>query len=123
LRGEVAAALAADRFDAARQSAYDLRDIFGKGNFYLEMQDHGIADQKRINPHLVKLSRETGIPLVATNDCHYLTQADARAQDVLVCIQTGKTVNDSTRMKFPTNEFFFKSSEEMLKLFGEVPEA
>ena len=123
LRGEVAAALAADRFDAARQSAYDLRDIFGKGNFYLEMQDHGIADQKRINPHLVKLSRETGVPLVATNDCHYLTRADARAQDVLVCIQTGKTVNDSTRMKFPTNEFFFKSSEEMLKLFGEVPEA
>jgi len=123
LRGEVAVALAADRFDAARQSAYGLRDIFGKGNFYLEMQDHGIADQKRINPHLVKLSRETGVPLVATNDCHYLTRADARAQDVLVCIQTGKTVNDSTRMKFPTNEFFFKSSEEMLKLFGEVPEA
>ncbi|HEV2492432.1 MAG TPA: DNA polymerase III subunit alpha [Terriglobia bacterium] len=123
LRGEVAAALSADRHDAARQAAYDLRDIFGKGNFYLEIQDHGIADQQRINPQLVKLSRETGVPLVATNDCHYLTQADARAQDVLVCIQTGKTVNDSTRMKFATNEFFFKSSEEMLRLFGEIPEA
>jgi len=123
LRGEVAAALASDRYDAARQAAYDLRDIFGKGNFYLEIQDHGIADQQRINPHLVKLSRDTGVPLVATNDCHYLTQADARAQDVLVCIQTGKTVNDSARMKFATNEFFFKSSDEMLKLFGEIPEA
>src|SRR5579864_8727239 len=123
LRGEVAAALASDRYDAARQAAYDLRDIFGKGNFFLEIQDHGIADQQRINPNLVKLSRETGVPLVATNDCHYLTQADARAQDVLVCIQTGKTVNDSARMKFATNEFFFKSSDEMLKLFGEIPEA
>src|SRR5947208_514589 len=87
------------------------------------MQDHGIADQKRINPHLVKLSRETGIPLVATNDCHYLTHADARAQDVLVCIQTGKTVNDSARMKFATDQFFLKSHEEMLKLFGAIPEA
>ncbi len=123
LRGEVAAALAADRYDAARQAAYDLRDIFGKGNFYLEIQDHGIADQTRINPQLVTLSRETGVPLVATNDCHYLTQADARAHDVLVCIQTGKTVNDSSRMKFATNEFFFKSYDEMLKMFGEIPEA
>jgi DNA polymerase-3 subunit alpha len=123
LRGEVAAALSADHYDVARQSAYDLRDIFGKGNFFIEVQDHQIPEQKRINPGLVRLSRETGIALVATNDCHYLTQADARAQDVLVCIQTGKTVNDSARMKFATEEFYFKSAEEMTALFGEIPEA
>ena len=123
MRGEVAAALLEDRFEAARQSAYNLRDIFGKGNFFLEIQDQGITEEQKINPQLVRLSRETGIPLVATNDCHYLTQADARAQDVLVCIQTGKTLSDPNRMKFPTDQFYFKSYEEMLKLFGEIPEA
>jgi DNA polymerase-3 subunit alpha len=124
LRGEVAVALASDRYNAARQSAYDLRDIFGKGNFFLELQDQGMEEEHRINPQLARLSRETGIPLVATNDCHYLTQADARAQEVLVCIQTGKTMSDSSRMKFRTNEFYFKSYEEMAALFGrDVPEA
>ncbi len=123
LRGEVAMALAADRYEAARQAAYDLRDIFGKGNFYLEIQDQGIAEERRINPQLARLARETGIPLVATNDCHYLTRADARAQEVLMCIQTGKTMGDSNRMKFPTDQFYFKSYEEMLKVFGEIPEA
>src|SRR5437773_5549404 len=123
LRGEVAASLSADRYDGARQAAYDLRDIFGKGNFYLEIQDHGLADQARINPHLVRLSRETGIPLIATNDCHYLRQADARAQEVLMCIQTGKTLSDSSHMKFPTDQFYFKTYEEMAAVFAEVPEA
>jgi DNA polymerase III subunit alpha len=123
LRGEVAAALSADRYETAQRAAYDLRDIFGKGNFFLEIQDHRIPEQQRINPQLVRLSRETGIPLVATNDCHYVTKSDARAQDVLVCIQTGKTVNDSTRMKFATEEFYFKAFEEMQQLFREVPEA
>jgi DNA polymerase-3 subunit alpha len=123
LRGEVPVALGADKLDAARQAAYDLRDIFGKGNFYLEIQDQELPDEKRINPHLVCLARETGIPLVATNDCHYLTQADARAQDVLVCIQTGKTLSDPNRMKFPTDQFYFKSYEEMQAVFGEAPEA
>jgi DNA polymerase-3 subunit alpha len=123
LRGEVAVALAADRYEAARQAAYDLRDIFGKGNFFLEVQDQGIAEEHRINPQLARLSRETGVPLVVSNDCHYLTQADARAQDVLVSIQTGKTLSDPNRMRFPTDQFYFKSYEEMLKLFGEVPEA
>jgi DNA polymerase-3 subunit alpha len=98
LRGEVASALSADRYEAARQSAYDLRDIFGKGNFYLEIQDQGVAEEQKINPHLARLSRETGVPLVATNDCHYLTPADARAQEVLVCIQTVKTLSDPNRM-------------------------
>ncbi len=123
LRGEVAVALSADKFDAARQAAYDFRDMFGKGNFYLEIQDQGLPEEKRINPQMVRLSRETGIPLVATNDCHYLTQEDARAQDVLVCIQTGKTVSDSNRMKFATDQFYFKTPEEMYAIFGEVPDA
>jgi DNA polymerase III subunit alpha len=123
LRGEVAVALSAGRYDAARQSAYDLRDIFGKGNFYLEIQDQGMTEEHKINPDLVRLSRETGIPLVATNDCHYLTQEDARAQEVLVCIQTGKTLSDPNRMKFPTDQFYFKSYEEMAAVFGEFPEA
>ncbi len=123
LRGEIAMALAANRYDAARQAAYDLRDIFGKGNFYLEVQDQGIAEQHRINPHIARLSRDTGIPLVVSNDCHYLTQTDARAQEVLVCIQTGKTLSDPGHMKFPTDQFFFKSYDEMARVFGEIPEA
>lgn len=123
LRGEVAAALVADRYDPARQAAYDLRDIFGKGNFYLEIQDQGVTEEHKINPQLARLSRETGIPLVVTNDCHYLTQADSLAQEVLMCIQTGKTLSDANRMKFPTDQFYFKSYEEMMQVFGEIPEA
>ncbi|MGO9274574.1 MAG: DNA polymerase III subunit alpha [Terriglobia bacterium] len=123
LRGEVAMALAAGQYEAARQAAYDLRDIFGKGNFFLELQNHGIAEQRKIIPDTVRMSRETGIALVASNDCHYLTKADARAQDVLVCIQTGKTLSDSSRMKFATDEFYFKTYEEMLATFSEAPEA
>ena len=123
LRGEVPAALVADRYETALQAAYNLRDIFGKGNFFLELQDQGITDQHKINPQLARLARESGIPLVVTNDCHYLTRDDARAQDVLLCIQTGKTVSDPNRMRFATDQFYFKSYEEMAKLFGEIPEA
>jgi DNA polymerase-3 subunit alpha len=123
MRGEVPVALCADKLEAARQAAYDLRDIFGKGNFYLEIQDQELPEEKRINPQLVQLARETGIPLVATNDCHYLSRADARAQDVLVCIQTGKTLSDTNRMKFATDQFYFKSLEEMESVFAEAPEA
>ena len=124
LRGEVAVSLMADRYDTARQSAYDLRDIFGKGNFFLEMQDQGMEEEHRINPELVRMSRETGIPLVTTNDCHYINAGDARAQEVLVCIQTGKTMSDTNRMKFRTNDFYFKTYDEMAAVFGrDVPEA
>jgi DNA polymerase-3 subunit alpha len=123
LKGEVASALTAGRYEAARQVAYDLRDIFGKGNFFLELQDQGIAEEKRINPLLVQMSRESGIPLVVTNDTHYLTREDARAQEVLMCIQTGKTLSDAQRMKFATDQFYFKSYEEMLAIFGEVADA
>src|SRR5579859_1804028 len=123
LRGEVAAALMEDRYESARKAAYDLRDIFGKSNFFLEIQDQGFAEEQRINPHLVRLSRDTGIPLVATNDCHYITRSDSHAQEVLMCIQTGKTLSDTNRMKFPTDQFYFKTYEEMLAVFGEIPEA
>src|SRR5487761_75919 len=123
LKGEVASALTADRYDAARQSAYDLRDVFGKGNFYLEIQDQGVPEEQRINPNLVRLSHETGIPLVATNDCHYLRHTDARAQEVLMCIQTGKTLSDPARMKFASDQFYFKSDGEMMEVFKEIPEA
>src|SRR5690348_170823 len=123
LRGEVAVALSAERYDSALQSANDLQEIFGKGNFFLEIQDQGMPEEHKINPHLVRLSRESGIPLVATNDCHYLTRDDARAQEVLVCIQTGKTLSDPNRMKFPTDQFYFKTYEEMAAVFSEVPDA
>ncbi|MGH9470536.1 MAG: DNA polymerase III subunit alpha [Terriglobia bacterium] len=123
LKGEIASALTAERYETARQSAYDLRDIFGKGNFYLEIQDQGVPEERRINPNLVRLSRETGIPLIATNDCHYVRKEDARAQEVLMCIQTGKILSDPQRMKFASDQFYFKSYEEMLEVFGEIPEA
>jgi DNA polymerase-3 subunit alpha len=123
LRGEVADALVAEKYDQARTNAYRLRDIFGKGNFFLEVQDQGMEVETRINRDLVQLSRETGIPLVATNDCHYLTRSDAHAQEVLMCIQTGKTMSDSQRMKFATDQFYFKTAEEMAQVFREIPDA
>jgi DNA polymerase-3 subunit alpha len=123
LRGEVADALLSDKYDQAKTNAYRLRDIFGKGNFFLEVQDQGMEIETRINRDLVKLSRETGIPLVATNDCHYLTRSDAHAQEVLMCIQTGKTMSDGQRMKFATDQFYFKTAEEMVQVFRELPDA
>jgi DNA polymerase-3 subunit alpha len=123
LRGAVTECLVEERPDQARDAAYRLRDIFGKGNFFLEIQDQGLDVEKRVNPQIVKLSKETGIPLVATNDCHYLRHADARPQEVLLCIQTGKTMSDTHRMKFATDQFFFKTAEEMAQVFRELPEA
>jgi len=123
LRGEVADALLSDKYDQARTNAYRLRDIFGKGNFFLEVQDQGLEADIRVNRDLVRLSKESGIPLVATNDCHYLTRSDAHAQEVLMCIQTGKTMSDSARMKFATDQFYFKTAEEMAEVFRELPDA
>ncbi|MGB6843371.1 MAG: DNA polymerase III subunit alpha [Candidatus Acidiferrales bacterium] len=123
LRGEVASALLDEKYDQARANAYRLRDIFGKQNFFLEVQDQGLEVETRINRDLVALSRETGIPLVATNDTHYLTRSDAHAQEVLMCIQTGKTMSDTQRMKFATDQFYFKTAEEMAQVFGELPDA
>jgi len=123
LRGEVADALLSDKYDQAQKSAYRLRDIFGKQNFFLEVQDQGLEQDIRVNRDLVRLSKESGIPLVATNDCHYLTQADSHAQEVLMCIQTGKTMSDTQRMKFATDQFYFKTAEEMAHVFRELPDA
>jgi hypothetical protein len=108
LRGEVADALVSEKYDQAKTNAYRLRDIFGKGNFFLEVQDQGMEIETRINRDLVQLSRETGIPLVATNDCHYLTRSDAHAQEVLMCIQTGKTMSDSQRHEVPHGPVLFQ---------------
>jgi DNA polymerase-3 subunit alpha len=123
LRGEVADAIVSEKYDQARTNAYRLRDIFGKGNFFLEVQDQGLEIETRVNRDLVRLSSETGIPLVATNDCHYLTRSDAQAQEVLMCIQTGKTMSDTQRMKFATDQFYFKTAEEMGQVFRELPDA
>src|SRR6202048_4109930 len=123
LRGPVTEAVVEEKLDLARENAYRLRDVFGKGNFFLEIQDQGLEIEKGVNRELVRLSKESGIPLVATNDCHYLHHGDAHAQEVLLCIQTGKTMSDTHRMKFPTDQFYFKSAAEMAQVFGELPEA
>jgi DNA polymerase-3 subunit alpha len=123
LSGAVAEPLTDGRYNDAQNAAYRLRDIFGKGNFFLEVQDQGLDIDQPVNRDLVRLSRESGIPLVATNDCHYLTRADARAQEVLMCIQTGKTMSDPQRMRFATDQFYFKTAEEMAEVFRELPEA
>src|SRR6201993_226521 len=122
-RGPVTEPVVDEKFDLARENAYRLRDIFGKGNFFLEIQDQGLEIEKGVNRELVRLSKETGIPLVATNDCHYLHHDDAHAQEVLLCIQTGKTMSDAHRIKFQTDQFYFKSAVEMAQVFGELPEA
>jgi DNA polymerase III subunit alpha len=123
LRGPVTECIVDDKYDKARETAYKLRDIFGKGNFFLEIQDQGLPIEKNVNTQLIRLSKETGIPLVATNDCHYLHHDDAHAQEVLLCIQTGKTMSDPHRMKFATDQFYFKSAQEMAQVFQEVPDA
>ena len=123
LRGEVAEALLAENMDEARRVSYQFQDIFGKNNFFLEIQDQGLEQEKLINPRLVELSSQTGIPLVATNDSHYLCEDDAEAHDILLCIQTGRTRSDSKRLRFHNNQFFVKSAEEMGRVFSELPEA
>ena len=123
LSGVVAEPLLEQRYDDARAAAHRLQDIFGKDNFFIEVQDHGLEVDGQVNRDLVRLSRESGIPLVATNDCHYLTQADSRAQEVLMCIQTGKKMSDPQRMRFATDQFYFKTAQEMAQVFGELPEA
>jgi DNA polymerase III subunit alpha len=123
LQGAVTEAVVEEKLDRARENAYRLRDVFGKQNFFLEIQDQGLEIEKGVNPHLARLSKETGIPLVATNDCHYLHHEDAHAQEVLLCIQTGKTMSDERRMKFPTDQFYFKTAQEMFGIFGEIPDA
>ncbi|MBE6852239.1 MAG: DNA polymerase III subunit alpha [Ruminococcus sp.] len=123
LAGEVAVNLSEGNYEAAKKTALSYRKIFGEKNYYLEIQNHGIPEQSRIIPHLIRLSAETGIPLIATNDVHYISKEDARLQKVLLCIQTGTTLEEPAAVAFPTDEFYMKSGEQMMKLFSSVPEA
>ncbi len=123
LRGAVASRLLENDYAGARQTAGELEDIFGRGNFFLELQDQGLELEHRIQPSLLRLAQEMAIPLVATNDCHYLTRDDARSHDVLLCIQTGKTIGDPNRMRFGSDQFYLKTAEEMQHVFRAVPEA
>src|SRR5579863_4792500 len=123
LRGDVNETILADKYDDARRLAHTYRDIFGKNNFFLEIQDHGLEQDKRLTPQVNRLSHETGIPLVATNDSHYLRREDARAHEILMCIQTGKTMSDPSRMHWDHPDFYLKTREEMMALFGELEDA
>lgn len=123
LAGEIPRQLSAGDYAGAKETALRLQKIFGDDHFYLELQDHGIAEQRNVNSGLIRLSRETEIPLVATNDCHYLQKEDSRMHKVLLCIQTNHTVEDPDAMEFGTEEFYVKSEEEMSALFPECPEA
>lgn len=123
LAGEVQKYLARGLYDEACKSALHYQEIFGKGNFFLELQDHGIYEQRLVNQQLVRMSRELGIDLVATNDIHYTYAEDAEAHDVLLCIQTGKKVSDEDRMRYEGGQFYCKSEEEMRALFPYAPDA
>jgi DNA polymerase-3 subunit alpha len=123
LHGEIAANLLAGHSEEAFRSAEQYRDIFGDGNFFIEIMENGLPDQTKANQGLIDISRKLGLPLVATNDCHYLKQEDAEAHEILLCIQTGKTIEDSDRLRFGTDQFFFRSPDQMKELFSYCPEA
>ena len=123
LKGEVASALKVEQARPALEAAARLRDILGAGNFFLEMQYQGIEEQRTVNRGILPLARELNLPLVATNDVHYLRQGDASPHDVLLCIGTGKTVNDAQRLRYHGDQFFLKTPEQMAAVFGDHPEA
>ena len=123
LAGEIPRALMRGDLDGAKETALWYDSLFGRGNYYLEIQDHGLNEQKSVNPHIIRIARETGIPLVCTNDAHYLTREDSRVQRVLLCIQTNTTVDEPSKMAFETDEFYLKSEQEMRALFPAIPEA
>ena len=122
--GQIPVLLLRDDWTGARETAANLRDLFGRDNFFIELQDHNLTEQKKVNPRLVQLAKELEIPLVATNDLHYVRKEDAALHDVLLCIQTGKTLDDQDRtLRFATDEFYLRSGEEMFALFKDVPQA
>ncbi len=123
LSGEIPKLLLEGQMEEAEKHALFMQDIFGPGNFFLEIMDHGIREEKVVLPRMVDLSKKTGIPLVATNDCHYLEKQDAAAQEVLMCIQTGKTLDDESRMRMETDQLYVKTEEEMLRLFPDLHDA
>lgn len=121
--GAVARSILTHSYEKAKEFALIYNDIFGQGNFFLELQDHGIENQVIVNENLIKLSKETGIPLVCTNDIHYIKAEDTEPHDILLCIQTGKTVEDENRMRYLGGQYYLKSPEQMLQLFPHIPEA
>lgn len=123
LAGAVPRALIGSGYEKAKEVALEYAEIMGEGNFYLELQDHGIPEQAQVNQQLLRMSRETGLPLVATNDVHYTYKEDAAAHDILLCIQTGKKVDDQDRMRYEGGQFYLKSPEEMAELFPYAPQA
>ena len=123
LAGDVQKKILEGDYEEARRIALEFRDIFGEDHFFLELQDHRLPEDARVNPQLIRMSRETGIRLIATNDVHYINREDAGYHDVLLCIQTSSYLSDPDRMKFPNDDFYLKSEEEMRALFPEIPEA
>ncbi len=123
LRGDINESLVAQRYDEGRRLAHEYRDMFGRDNFFLEIQDHNLDQDRILIPHLSRLSKESGIPLVATNDAHYMRKNDARAHEIMLCIQTGKTMSDGNRMRFTQPEFYLKSRDEMAALFNEFEQS
>ena len=123
IAGRIPRLILKGQYEKAKAFALELDEIFGRGNFYLEMQDHGIPEQKTVNAAILRLHAETGIPLVATNDAHYVKRENAELQDVLMCIQTVKKLDDKDRMRFESSEFYLKSGDEMAALFPSTPQA
>jgi DNA polymerase III subunit alpha len=123
LAGEIPQFLLKDKRKQAKDAILEYQDIFGKDNFYLEIMDHGMEEQKKVNREVIQLSKEFNIPLVATNDAHYLEKEHAKSHDLLLCIQTNATVNDEKRFSFSSNELYFKSGDEMMEIFKEVPDS
>ena len=123
LAGEVPKRILNNDYEGAKAYALEMNALFGQNNYYLELQDHGIADQAIVNRALLRMHEETGIPLVCTNDAHYLRKEYADSHDVLLCIQTGKTVDDENRMRYEPRNFYLRSTEEMDRLFAAYPEA
>ena len=123
LAGEVAKNITRGMYEEAKSAALRYEEIFGKGNFFLELQDHGIPQQQRVNQQLLRMSQETGIALVATNDVHYTYDTDAEAHDILLCVQTRKLLSDENRMRYEGGQYYVKSPEEMAELFPYIPEA
>jgi DNA polymerase-3 subunit alpha len=123
LRGHIPETLLSDKHEDARRLAHTYADIFGRNNFFLEVQDHHLEQDRRLIPELNRLSQQTGLPLVATNDSHYLRKEDARPHEILLCIQTGKSMNDPNRMRWSTPDFYLKTRDEMMELFGELEDA
>src|SRR5580700_4796366 len=123
LRGHIPETILSDKYDDAKRLAHTYSDIFGRNNFFLEVQDHDLEQDRRLTPQLNRLSQETGIPLVATNDSHYLRKEDARAHEILMCVQTGKMMSDPNRMHWNSPNFYLKSRDEMMVLFSELEDA